>query len=160
MLFKTNKMNTSTHNRNQAFVAISAHLPEKRRRVFQLILTHPNSTAQELAQKTMLPINEITGRITELKNAFLVVETGSKTNRQSNKKNTAYRVVESMEERVDLINYALKKLCEQRLALEEDFGLDISRYSFSLIQKEILKIKSRQRSIEKILENIKQFRNE
>jgi|SRR5690606_13360555 len=148
-------MNESIHNRNQAFGAISAHLPEKRRRVFELILQHPNITAQELAEKTMLPINEITGRITELKNAFLVVETGSKTNRHSNKKNTAYRAVNSVEERIDLITDALTRLHVQRWALESDSGLDISRYSFSLIQKEILKIKSKQRALEKILQQIK-----
>ena len=148
-------MNASIQNRNQAFGAIYAHLPEKRRRVFQLILEYPNITAQELAQKTMLPINEITGRITELKNAFLVVETGSKTNRHSNKKNTAYRVVSSVEERIDLITDALTRLNEQRWALESDSGLDISRHSFSLIQKEILKIKSKQRALENILEQIK-----
>lgn len=147
-------MNTSTSNRNQAFVAISAHLPEKRQRVFQLILRHTNITAQELAQKTMLPINEITGRITELKNAFLIVETGSKTNRHSNKKNTAYRVVNSVDERVDLIYDALTRLHVQRWALESDSGLDVSELSLSLIQKEILKIKSRQRALEKILEQI------
>lgn len=148
-------MNTSTHNRNQAFVAIAAHLPEKRQRVFKMILEHPSITAQELAQKTMLPINEITGRITELKNAFLVVETGSKTNRHSNKKNTAYRVVHSVEERIDLINSAFVRLTEQRETLEDDCYLRISRLSLSLIQKEILKIKSKQRSLEKILEQIK-----
>ncbi len=148
-------MTTSTHNRNQAFVAIATHLPEKRQRVFHLILQQPNITAQELAQKTMLPINEITGRITELKNAFLIVETGSKTNRHSKKKNTAYRVVHSVEERVDLINYAFIRLREQREALEGDCYLSISALSLSLIQKEILKIKGRQRALEKILEQIK-----
>ena len=135
-------------------MAIAEHLPEKRQRVFQLILQHPNITAQELAQKTMLPINEITGRITELKNAFLIVETGSKTNRHSNKKNTAYRVVNSVEERIDLINSAFVRLSEQREALEGDCHLAISGLCLSLIQKEILKIKGRQRSLEKILEQI------
>ncbi len=147
-------MNTSTQNRNQAFVAISAHLPEKRQRVFQLILSHPNITAQELAQKTMLPINEITGRITELKNAFLIVETGSKTNRHSNKKNTAYRVVNSVDERVDLINAALVRLREQREALEGDCQLGVSGLCLYLILKEMLKIKGRQRALEKILDQI------
>ena len=147
-------MNTSTHNRNQAFVAISAHLPEKRQRVFQLILQHQNITAQELAQKTMLPINEITGRITELKNAFLIVETGSKTNKHSKKKNTAYRVVNSVDERIDLINVAFVRLREQREVLEDDCRLNISFLSHILIRKEIVKIKSRQRALEKILEQI------
>ncbi len=147
-------MNTSIHNRNQAFVAIAEHLPEKRQRVFQMILLNQNITAQELAQKTMLPINEITGRITELKNAFLIVETGSKTNRHSNKKNTAYRVVNSVDERADLINAAFVKLSEQREVLEGDCHLGISRLSLSLIQKEIVKIKSRQRALEKILDQI------
>lgn len=147
-------MTTSTHNRNQAFSAIADRLPEKRQRVFKHILSQENITAQELAQKTMLPINEITGRITELKNAFLIVETGSKTNRYSNKKNTAYRVVNSAEERIDLVNDALVKLREQRETLEDDCYLRISRLSLSLIQKEILKIKSRQRALEKILEQI------
>src|SRR5690606_31554829 len=112
---------TSVHNRNQAFTAIAAQLPEKRQRVFQMILRHPNITAQELSQKTMLPINEITGRITELKNAFLVVEIGSKRNRYSNKKNTAYRVVHSVDERIDLINAAFIRLREQREKLESDY---------------------------------------
>src|SRR5690606_31710520 len=103
------------------------------------------------SQKTMLPINEITGRITELKNAFLVVEIGSKRNRYSNKKNTAYRVVHSVDERIDLINAAFIRLREQREKLESDYHAGVSTFSLALIDKELIKIRSKQRTLETIL---------
>lgn len=148
-------MNTSIHNRNQAFSAIADRLPEKRQRVFKHILSQENVTAQELAQKTSLPINEITGRITELKNAHLIVETGSKRNRHSNKKNTAYRVVESIGERIDLINKTFAKLQKERKILESDLNAEISEYSVSLIYRELGKIRSKQNSLERILLQLK-----
>ncbi len=145
-------MKTATHNRNEAFAAIAAKLPEKRQRVFQYIIRQPNITAQELAQKTMLPINEITGRITELKNAYLIVETGSKKNRYSNKQNTAYRVVRSVSERIDLINAAFIQLRDEQEKLERDYHAGISTFSLALIDKELIKIRSKQIALERILE--------
>lgn len=148
-------MNTSIHNRDQAFLAIADRLPEKRQRVFNLILRKEEVTAQELAQETMLPINEITGRITELKNAYLIVETGYKRNRHSNKKNTAYRVVKSVDERIDLINATFVLLRGQREKLERDYHAGLSAFSRALIDKELIKIRSRQRALDSILDQIK-----
>lgn len=148
-------MNTAIHNRNEAFCKIINRLPEKRQKVFKLIEKNPNITAQELSLKTMLPINEITGRITELKNAYLIVETGSKRNRHSNKKNTAYRVVDSIDERIDLINKTFSNLQEKCRLLESDLKAELSYYSHSLIYREIGKIRSKQIALERILNQLK-----
>lgn len=147
-------MNTSIHNRNESFASIVSKLPEKRRRVLELIEKYENASAQQLAELTMTPINEITGRITELKKAFLIVETGSKQNRFSHKKNTTYRVVKSVAERIDLINVTIENLKIKREKLEKDSRSEISQFGRVLIEKELIKIRGRFRSLEVVLASL------
>jgi len=77
-------------NRNQAYFSIADKLPQKRRRIFIFISKPEPCTALEISQNYNIPINEVVGRITELKNYFLIAESGSKTNLHTRKQNTMY----------------------------------------------------------------------
>ena len=70
----------STKNRNDAYVSILEKLPQKKQLIFQLVKENSPCTAWEISEKYMLPINEVVGRISDLKNDFLLVESGSKIN--------------------------------------------------------------------------------
>ena len=148
-ILNTKQMN-STKNRNAAYFSIIEKLSKKRKLIFQLIGENKEITAQELAEKYMLPINEVTGRITELKDMCLIVEFGSKENRWTNYNNTSYQVIKNENERIDLIN---KKFVEYRNAKDKlinDYNLKLSDLSKTLIQKEINKIQKKINYLEKL----------
>ena len=144
----------SITNRNDAFHAIVEQLPERRKFVFKMIQGNPGISSQDLSGMTLLPINEVVPRITELKDMFLVVEEGSKTNQFTKKNNTIYRVVSSVEERIDLINTAFVRLREEKSKLESDYHLGLSLYTKEIVKREIDKIKSKIVSLERILDVI------
>lgn len=150
-------MNTSIRNRNQSFQSIISDLPERRQYIFKFIEKYPNVSAQEISERTMLPINEITGRITELKSTFLIVENGDRENKFTHKKNTVYRAVQNVDERIDLVNAAFIRLREMKEKLENDFHLGVSVFSRKLIEKEVTKIKARIHSLDKVLNQISQL---
>jgi len=134
-------MNTlSLENRNEAYYSIIECLPKKRRRIFQIINENPNSSAFEISQYFRIPINQVVPRITELKSLFLICETGSKTNQNTNKQNTLYRVVKDLSERIDLINKRFVELRSQKEQLEHDYILNLTDLTKSMILKEIHKI--------------------
>jgi hypothetical protein len=141
--------NNSTSNRNTAYYSIIEKLPEKRKLIFELIQENKICTAQELAEKYMLPINEITGRITELKNMCLVVEHGSKENRWTKHNNTAYQVV-SKTDRIEIINKKFIEYRDSKDKLINDYNLNLSSLSKKLLKKEINKLQSKINYLEKL----------
>lgn len=142
----------SIKNRNAAFHSIVEKLPDNRRLIFELIQENKQITAQEIAEKYRKPINEITGRITELKNYCFVVEVGSKENRFTNKKNTIYQVIQSEDERINLINKRYVELRDTKDSLINDYNLNLSKISKELLKKEINKIQTKINFLEKIQE--------
>lgn len=132
-------MSNSIKNRNTAFSEIIGELSEKRKYIFQFIQANPNHTTQSIAEQLLLPINEVTGRITELKDACLIIESGSNTNSYTRKQNTTYIVVDDMDQRTDLINKRFVYYRDIIDKLENDSNLGISTLSKSIIKREILK---------------------
>lgn len=141
-------------NRNEAFKAIVEQLSERRKFVFKMIQGNPGISSQDLSGMTFLPINEVVPRIRELKDMFLVVEEGSKVNKFTNKNNTIYRTVNSVEERIDLINAEFVRLRDSKSKLESDYHLGLTLFTKEIVKKEIDKIKSKITSLEKILDVI------
>lgn len=84
---------TSIQNRNESYYAILAELPEKRARVYQAILKLNKATTQQVAAHLEIPINEVSGRITELSKAGLVLAVGSIYNSRTGKNNTRWQAV-------------------------------------------------------------------
>ena len=63
---------TSIQTRNQAYRNIASRIPAKRKRIYEIIVSHMHGiTAQEISLRYNIPINQITGRITELKDCLL-----------------------------------------------------------------------------------------
>ena len=84
-------MKTSIINRNNSHKAIIEKLPEKRRVVYAAIAMMGKCTAQMVARHLNVPINEVTGRITELRDKHNAIrEAGSIKNQRTGKLNTLY----------------------------------------------------------------------
>ena len=140
----------SEQHRNEAFASIVNELPEKRQYIFNIIARNVDITIQKLSELTMKPINEISPRVTELKNSFLIAETGYTENVYTQKKNTTYKVVENLDERKDLIDAAYQMLIDKKAQLEIDSLKCNSKHTKELIRKEIQKIKERIRHLGKV----------
>ncbi len=143
-------MSISIKNRNDAYKSIIDKLPEKRKYIFSMIESSPDSTAWDIANKTLLPFNQVAARITELKEIFLVKETGSKVDGYTTKKNTTYQVITDHEERINLINNAFISLRTKRENLENDYSPSLSETTKIIIRKEIKKVKTLINSLSKI----------
>ncbi len=128
-------MNTSIRNRNESYFNILNSLPKKKQLILQLFSENPNSTSQEIHEKYLIPINEVVARVSDLKNEFLLVETGSKENRWTGRMNTTYRVVKNINERIDLINERFVELRDQKDKLIRDYKKGLSEYTKSIILK-------------------------
>lgn len=59
-------------NSIDTFNSILAQLPDRRAVVFSVIAEHGPITCQDIAERIGKPINEVSGRVTELKKADLV----------------------------------------------------------------------------------------
>ncbi|WP_440881433.1 hypothetical protein [Tenacibaculum sp. C7A-26P2] len=147
-------METSIKNRNDAYVSIIESLSKKEQLIFQLIKENAPCTSCEISEKYLIPINEITGRVTGLKKSFLIVEQGSKKNRWTNKNNTLYRAVKNIDERIDLINAHFVQLREQKDNLVNDYNTGLSILTKELIKKQLDKINKQINSLTKILDKI------
>lgn len=65
--------------RNATYQMIKPHLPECRQRVYEIILQHPEGICnKQIAVEWGVPINSVTGRVTELREVGLVIACGTK----------------------------------------------------------------------------------
>lgn len=61
--------------RNATYQIIKPDLPEKRQRVYEIILAHPKGiTSKDIAKALKWPINCITGRVSELRDKEQLIE--------------------------------------------------------------------------------------
>lgn len=150
-------MATSIRNRNDAYVSIIESLPEKEQLIFQLIRENSPCSSWDVSEKYLIPINEVTGRITGLKNSCLIVEEGSKENRWTKRNNTLYRAVKSVEERINLINAKFLLLRDKKDKLINDYNLGLSCLTKEIIKKELDKINKQINSLDKISNAINVF---
>lgn len=139
-------------NRNQSFRELLAtNLGVRQRYILELIIDKPIITAFELSEKTFLPINEITGRITELKEFFMIKECGTKINPHTDKGNTQYRAIMDPDERIDKINARFVELRSKKESLELDYILNLGDLTRSMINKEIKRINSKIKKLENLI---------
>ena len=94
-------METSIANRNNAFKQKTKErkIGSIREVVFHTISVHGPITAQDVAKFLVRPINQVSGRITELKREFRIKEFGSGFNVGTDCKNTKYVIVKDEDER-------------------------------------------------------------
>ena len=83
----------TTMAQKKSWIEIQENLGNIHRLVINTLSKHKNGlTNLELADKLNKPINEVTGRISELKRKKLVIENGTKINKNSGKLNTVFKI--------------------------------------------------------------------
>ena len=87
-------MNEAESNRNESYMDLveSKQLGQMQEAVFRTIFSYPNSTDQEISEFANIPLNVVNARRNELFNEGLISASGSKTNPESGKSNTTWRV--------------------------------------------------------------------
>ena len=74
------KVNIGKATRNATYSMIKPDLPEKRQRVYEVILQHPQGvTRKQIAGELGWPINCVTGRVTELRDSGFIIEDGTES---------------------------------------------------------------------------------
>lgn len=141
----------SIKNRNESYKRIVDELPDRQRYIYNALKFNPNLTATDITDLTGIPLNQVTGRITELKDAFVIIESGSKLNKNTGKQNTCYKTVDDIDERIVLINKSYSELTEAKTKLETDCKLGLSNLTKNIVLKEIKRIKSQINLLTKIL---------
>jgi DNA-binding Lrp family transcriptional regulator len=79
--------------RNEAYYSIIEKLPQKRKRIFELLKTYAPTSNYNLSKYTGIPINEITGRINELVKLGVVRTVNIETNKDTLKQNMVFDIV-------------------------------------------------------------------
>ena len=139
--------NTAIQNRNESFFIDTEKFSARRKTVYNLIKDYGKLTSQEVKAKMVLGVNQVSGRITELKDSFYIKEAGSKFNETSRKPNTLWAVT-GYDERIDLINFEFIKLRNERDVLINDLNL----LNLSKMTKE--RLLKRVKQIDKLIFNL------
>ena len=138
----------SINNRNNSFHSQIEKFSMRRKTVYNLIKSYERLTAQEIKSKMVLGVNQVSGRITELRETFWIVYAGSKKG-ESKKSNTIWRVT-TPEERQKLVENELKSLIWEKSLLEYDLNTsDLSSPANFLIINRLYKI-------DKLIKKLKQ----
>ena len=143
-------MNAAIQNRNESFFIDTEKFSARRKTVYNLIRDYGALTAPQIKAKMVLGINQVSGRITELKDSFYIKEAGSIMNEKSNKPNTLYKVT-GENERIDLINATFIDLRNERDILINDLNLlNLSQITRERTKARIKKIDSQIFNLENI----------
>lgn len=138
----------SLENINESFQGVVERLPQRRKEVYELIKSNPNITIQEASEKLGKPINEVSGRFTELKEVFLIVELEDKINRRSGFKNTSY-VISNLDELMTHMPMLINSYRAQQIMLEDDIENCEYELSIKILEREKNKV---ERKINKLVE--------
>ena len=136
-----------------AYQNIADKIPKRRRKVFEQFVKNPRSTVWEIADLIGWNRNEVSGRVTELRQSFLIVECGTKQNHETNQKNTVYTPIESEVKRTHLINTHISALTHEVDAIQSDldFGL-VTPVSRKELQKRVNKLKINISRLQKLIQ--------
>ena len=133
-------MSIATQNRNKAYFEITEKLNKKCQLILELIKENKGITRQELSDKYCIPINEVSGRITELEKMCLIHATRSSKNSITNKLNTVYEAIRGERLIIEMRNQKAQELIDIRNAMVNDYILGMSPHTKALIENEKRKI--------------------
>tara|TARA_Y100000401_G_C8326015_1_gene228351 strand:+ start:8093 stop:8557 length:465 start_codon:yes stop_codon:yes gene_type:complete len=135
-------MSLSIENRNKSYKEELPKLSKKRSEIFEIIRLTPGITAFDISQMYNLNINQVTGRITELKDLCLITEFGFKSNLMTNKTNTRYRVINDTEEFLKLqkIRFVMLRNKKDMLLGDLHHIANISPLTRGWLRKEVDKL--------------------
>lgn len=140
----------ATKNRNRAYHNID-NLGKRQYEVMEAIRLNQPCTSQEISRFLGVGINQVTGRISELRDdLMLITEAGSEVNQNSKAQNTLWRHFKNKDERVNAINKKYVELQNIKAQLERDGHVPLSPYAANVIAKEIEKVDKRIKKIVKL----------
>ena len=139
---------TSIQTRNQAYRNIATRIPAKRKRIYEIIISNKiGITAQQISDRYNIPINQITGRITELKDMCFIKEGHARYNGVTDNYNNSYNAVTDNDEFIELTNKKYVELVDKRSSLITDHFNNNSNHTNDFIKKEITKIERKIKQI-------------
>ena len=140
-------MSIATQNRNKAYFEITEKLNKKCQLILELIKENKGITRQELSDKYCIPINEVSGRITELEKMCLIHATRSSKNSITNKLNTVYEAIHGERLIIEMRNQKAQELIDIRNGMVNDYILGMSPHTKALIENEKRKIEKELRLV-------------
>ena len=140
-------MSIATQNRNRAYFEITEKLNKKCQLILELIKENKGITRQELSDKYCIPINEVSGRITELEKMCLIRAIGSSKNSVTNKFNTIYKAIHGERLIIEMRNQKAQELIDIRNGMVNDYILGMSPHTKALIENEKRKIEKELRLV-------------
>lgn len=84
---------TSTQVRNETYYKVLGSLIKSRKRVFEAITELGEATNNQIADHLGLKINQVTGRVTELQEMFLIKGTKSEKGKQTGFQHTVWATI-------------------------------------------------------------------
>ncbi len=140
----------SIKNRNESFHKLTDKLGERNKTAYNLIKKYRGLTSHQIKEKMILGLNQVSGRITELKDLFLIKESGSRKNEKSDCKNTFW-VITSIEERRDLVDAEFIKLRTNRDEIIDTINTQsLKTYIENILILELKRVKKSIRNLERI----------
>lgn len=146
-------MNTAIENRNETFRAIQPELKDSCQKVLGAIRTLRKAgrdvTAKRIARYLEVPINQVTGRLTELRDDYVRIKE-SGTIKTGNHPITTWEEITDEDERREAIYERYRGLTAQVEALESDYLNGNSEFTTLEIRKKIEKIEKQLKIIKKL----------
>jgi len=122
-------------NRNATYYELLPNLAQSRRRVVKALKQHQPCTTKQLACKMKLPINRLSGRMTELLNMGVIEIFGTEICHETKKPNTIYIMATGKKEMKEPEISTAKKVKKIK---KEITDLILSASKRKLTEKEIL----------------------
>ena len=145
-------MQTSVLNKNLAYTSIVDKLPKKRKEVFNTISTLGKASLENIARFLNCRPSDVSGRVTELKNMFLIKEFCSAKSQRTKNSVTVYTLT-SEDERIHLVNVRFIELRREKDRLTNDLNLhkELSQALRRIALDRISKIEKEIKSLEKVI---------
>ena len=142
-------MNISEECRNEAYANITNLLPNKNSEILKLFKKHQPCTMQHICAKENFSVNQVSGRVTELKQACLLKEIGKIPNYKTKQKNTIYTLT-TVEERKELAAKEILRLEKDKEVLLSQVQIGIKGVVAEVVSKSLKNVVGRLNTIKKL----------
>jgi hypothetical protein len=133
-------MENSILNRNTTYIKEKPRLSRKRQLILDVLKQSSTGlTSLDIVRLTKMPINQVSGRLSELKQMFYISGNGSMRSHYTGNYLTIWRVCNN-DWRIYKTNKAFVELRKQKDHLISDKYRGVSTYTLTLLKKEIKKI--------------------
>jgi len=113
-------MSISIQTRNEAYLAIVDDLSDKQKLIYQTIRYLGKASNSDISEYLKIPINQVTGRVTELRKQFLIQAIKTKANTYTGIQNAVWKTVEDHYERIQLMIRFIEESSHYLRLIEDD----------------------------------------